>query len=104
MAEIGNGIKRTFFRGVEALGARAAHMADRARERLKELNAERQIDEILDQVLKAAREAFAMGEPLPEKMTILLSELNRLEAEYGLQDAEEGTAIEEETPDAGEEN
>lgn len=115
MAETGNGLKQIFLRGVEAVGKKAASLAERAGERLREINAQRQMDEVRRQVVDAAKEAFAMGQPLPEKLTFLLSELNRLteacqtEEDMGKAEKTENketsdTAVEEELPDAGNEN
>lgn len=113
MNESGNGVKQFFLRGVEAVGRKAASLADRAGERLRELSLQQQVREVRQQVVEAAQEAFSQGQPLPEKLTILLSELNRLtEICQTAEDAENGEkteetkepALEEELPDAGDEN
>lgn len=103
MAEQG-GVRRTFYRGVEFFGQKAAQLAQKAQERLKTLNAQQEIEELRAKVTAAAREAWQQGHLLPENLIILLSELNRLEEMYGTEETEEETAIEEETPDAGRDN
>lgn len=113
MADGKNSLKQILLRGVEAAGRKAASLADCAGEHLRELSAKRQMDEVRRQLADAAEEAFEKEEPLPERITILLSELNRLKetckAEESLEESRKNeetkeTAVEEEMPDAGNEN
>lgn len=102
MAGFGNGMKRRFFAGVEALGNKAAHLAKCAREKLETLNAEHQLEELSLQVAREARRLWESGESLPQPISNLLMEQQQLEAQFGKPEAED-TPAGEDVPDTSDE-
>lgn len=103
MAEWGNGIKRVFLQGVEAFGKKASELAKGAQQRLKELNAERQLEQLHSQIIQESRQAWQNGEVLPQRLSDLLLELDQLESLLKKPEPEEETPKELEYPENTEE-
>ena len=78
MANLGNEIKTFLFKGLEAIGDAAANIGATAKQKLNEMKLENRRDDLRRQIPGAALQHWKDGEPLPEQLSELLSELNNL--------------------------
>ena len=79
MAALGNNVKMAFFKGLEALGKGASNMATNAHQKLNEINLETRRRELLSEIPVRALDLWQQGEPMPQPLGDMLSELSSLD-------------------------
>ena len=79
MAALGNNVKMAFLKGLEALGKGASNMATNAHQKLNEINLETRRRELLSEIPVRALDLWQQGEPMPQPLGDMLSELSSLD-------------------------
>lgn len=79
MAALGNNVKMAFLKGLEALGKGASNMATNAHQKLNEINLETRRRELLSEIPVRALDLWQQGEPMPQPLGDMLSELSALD-------------------------
>ena len=79
MATLGNNVKVTVLKGLEALGKTAAGLGTVAQQKLSEINVEARRGELRKQIPGVALELWKEGVELPEKLNAVVQELGELE-------------------------
>ena len=79
MATLGNNVKMAFLKGLEALGKGASNMATNAHQKLNEINLETRRRELLSEIPVRALDLWQQGEPMPQPLGDMLSELSALD-------------------------
>lgn len=79
MAALGNNVKMAFLKGLEALGKGASNMATNAHQKLNEINLETRRRELLSEIPVRALDLWQQGEPMPQSLGEMLSELSALD-------------------------
>lgn len=109
MATLGNNVKVTVLKGMEALGNAAAGLGTAARQKLSEINVEARRGELRKQIPGVALELWKEGVELPEKLNAIVQELGELEEKLAAmrarpEPAKEEASAEEGEPEAEDEN
>lgn len=95
MAGLGNKLKRTVLKSMEAVGQSASNLATNAQQKLQELNLETQRREILSAFPLQAYDLWQKGEKLPEALEKKLQELSDLDERLGVLRAQRYAQVEE---------
>ena len=106
MAALGNNVKMAFFKGLEALGKGASNMATNAHQKLNEINLETRRRELLSEIPVRALDLWQQGEPMPQPLGDMLSELSSLDEQLTVLRAQRYARVEAEGESApeGEDN
>lgn len=95
MATLGNNVKVTVLKGLEALGKTAAGLGTAAQQKLSEINVEARRGELRKQIPGVALELWKEGVELPEKLNVVVQELGELEEKLAAMRARPDPAKEE---------
>ena len=106
MAALGNNVKMAFLKGLEALGKGASNMATNAHQKLNEINLETRRRELLSEIPVRALDLWQQGEPMPQPLGDMLSELSSLDEQLTVLRAQRYARVEAEGESApeGEDN
>ena len=102
MATLGNNVKVTVLKGLEALGNAAAGLGTTARQKLSEINVEARRGELRKQIPGVVLELWKEGVELPERLNDIVQELGELEEKLAAMRARPEPAKEEPTAEEGE--
>lgn len=102
MATLGNNVKVTVLKGLEALGKTAAGLSTAAQQKLSEINVEARRNELRKQIPGIALELWKEGVMLPEKLNPIVQELGELEEKLAAMRVRPDSAKEESTAMEGE--
>lgn len=102
MATLGNNVKVTVLKGLEALGKTAAGLGTAAQQKLSEINVEARRGELRKQIPGVALELWKEGVELPEKLNEVVQELGELEEKLAAMRARPEQPKEENAAEEGE--
>lgn len=81
MANLNNEIKTFFLKGLEAIGDAASNISASAKQKLDEMRLESRRDELCRELPAVVLETWKDGQDMPEKLRVLIEELNDLNAQ-----------------------
>ena len=100
MAALGNNVKMAFLKGLEALGKGASNMATNAHQKLNEINLETRRRELLSEIPVRALDLWQQGEPMPQPLGDMLSELSALDEQLTVLRAQRYARVETEAEES----
>ena len=103
MANLGNGVKTAFLKGLEALGKTASNLSDVAQHKLNEMNLENRRRAALLEIPKCVMQLWKDGVELPEQLAALMAELTDVEQQLAAMRAEREAKNAKPAPEAKEE-
>ena len=102
MAALRNNVKMAFLKGLEALGKGASNMATNAHQKLNEINLETRRRELLSEIPVRALDLWQQGEPMPQPLGDMLSELSALDEQLTVLRAQRYARVETEAQESAE--